>query len=390
MIDRGIVLWFPAPRSFTGEAMAELQVHGGRSVIEGVLEALADCPGLRPAEPGEFTRRAFDNGKLDLSEVEGLADLIAAETAAQRRQALQQMDGGLSRLTEGWRARLLPALARLEATIDFSDEELPEGLVDSQRGKLEALLGELDAALADESRGERLRSGVQIAVLGPPNVGKSTLLNALAKRDVAIVSSQPGTTRDVIEVHLDLGGYPVTLADTAGLREGHGSDVSDIEREGMRRARQRAGAADLKLVVTDARSWPTLDPATRELIDDDSIVALNKIDLVPTDGCIPDDRIVIPISAKTGKGVPELLSLLKARVAELLTGGTEAPAITRIRHRQAVVDCRDALARSLSTDAPELIAEDLRLAVRALGRITGRVDVEDLLDVIFQEFCIGK
>ena len=389
-VDHGLVLWFPAPKSFTGEDMAELQVHGGRAVVDGVLEALAACPGLRPAEPGEFTRRAFDRGKLDLSAVEGLADLIAAETEAQRRQALHQMDGGLSRLTEDWRDRLVPALARLEASIDFSDEELPDGLAESVGAELGAVASEVAAALADEARGERLRDGYQIAILGPPNVGKSSLLNAFAKRDAAIVSPEPGTTRDVVEVHLDLGGYPVTVADTAGLRDPDG--VGAIESEGMRRAHGRAAGADLKMIVFDRQTWPHLDPASLALLDDSTVVVLNKSDLAP-----PPDRLAtvegrpcFTVSAKTGQGLAALLSALQAMVAEGLTWGAAAPVITRLRHRVALTDCRNALTRALAAEAPELVAEDLRLAVRALGRITGRVDVEDLLDQIFAEFCIGK
>lgn len=386
LLDRGIVLWFPAPRSFTGEDVAELHIHGGRASVGAVLGALANEPGLRLAEPGEFTRRSFENGKLDLTEAEGLADLVDAETEAQRRQALNQLGGELGRLYEGWREALVASLAHLEAGIDFADEDLPEGVLEGARVSVSTLLQDMRAHLADNRRGERLRDGVEIAILGAPNVGKSSLLNALARRDVAIVSSRAGTTRDVIEVHLDLGGYPVTLADTAGLRE-----VDDeIEEEGVRRSRARAEAADLKIIMFDVCSQTDPEPESLALLDDEALPVLNKIDLRPSepvefwDGFVP-----VPISVATGEGISELLASLEARVAGLLEI-SPAPALTRTRHRTALIECAEALARSLEADAPELTVEDLRLAARALGRITGRVDVEDILDVIFSDFCIGK
>lgn len=395
-LDEGLVLWFPAPNSFTGEDVAELHLHGGRSVVAGTIAALSALPGLRPAEAGEFTRRAFDNGKLDLSQVEGLADLIDAETDAQRRQALRQMEGGLSRWTETWRGRLTRLLAHVEAAIDFPDEDLPDDLTRRVRLDVAALRAEILRVLGDDRRGERLRDGLYIAILGPPNVGKSSLLNALAQRDVAIVSEVAGTTRDLIEVHLDLGGYPVTLADTAGLRElearGALDGQSAIEAEGMRRARAGAAAADLKLTVLDVREHPEFDRLTLGLIDDDTIVLLNKTDLAA--GPIPDTvagRAAIGVSAKTGAGLPDLLERLAGEVADRLSGGgTTAPALTRARHRRALEDCAHALQRASSAKLTELAAEDLRLATRALGRITGRVDVEDVLDIVFRDFCIGK
>ncbi len=280
-LDRALVLWFAGPASFTGEDMAELHLHGGRAVAAAVIGALSRRPGLRPAEPGEFTRRAFDNGKLDLSEVEGLADLIDAETDAQRRQALRQMTGGLSRLTEDWRTRLLSGLAHLEAAIDFPEEDLPETLLDGARAVAVELGGEIGRHLADQGRGERLRDGLQIAIVGPPNSGKSSLLNALARRDVAIVSELAGTTRDVVEVHLDLGGYPVTLADTAGLRTFEAGSGDSVEQEGMRRARSRAAESDLKLAVFDLCSWPELDPEALAVVDQDTLAVLNTIDVRP-------------------------------------------------------------------------------------------------------------
>ncbi len=281
-LDEGLVLWFPAPHSFTGEDVAELHVHGSRAVLAALTAALAARPGLRLAEPGEFTRRAFHEGKLDLAEVEGLADLIAAETEAQRRQALRQLEGELGRLTERWRARLLRALAHAEAEIDFPDEDLPGGLIAALGPDLTALADEIDATLADQRRGERLRAGLSLAIIGPPNAGKSSLLNWLARREAAIVSATAGTTRDVIELQLDLGGYPVVVADTAGLRDLSAAAGDDphaaIEREGIARARARAAAADLKLLVLDASAVP--DPAVLALIDRDTVVVLNKSDLV--------------------------------------------------------------------------------------------------------------
>ena len=379
-IDEGLALYFPAPRSVTGEDVAELHVHGSRAVVAAVLACLGRL-GLRPAEPGEFTRRAFLNGKLDLSAVEGLADLVAAETAAQRRQALRQLDGALGRLAERWRARLLSAQARLEAAIDFPDEDLPAGLWDAARGEAAALVAEIAAHLGDDHRGERLREGVMVAVLGPPNAGKSSLVNALARRDVAITAAASGTTRDVIEVALDLGGYPVTLADTAGLRDA----VDPVEAEGVRRTRARAAAADLKLVLYDATRPEELD-ALAGLIDANALVIANKSDLLPAGAAPPAG---LALSVATGAGMAALLARLGAEVARRLDAGA-APLVTRARHRAALDECCTALRRFDGAPLPELAAEELRAAARALGRITGRVDVEDMLDRVFAEFCIGK
>jgi tRNA modification GTPase len=395
-IDRGLVLWFPGPASFTGEDMAELQLHGGRAVVAAAVAALAALPGLRPAEPGEFTRRAFDRGKLDLDEVEGLADLIDAETEAQRRQALRQMEGALSQRLASWRGALVAALAQAEAAIDFPDEELPDEIDAQVTHNILYLIEEISAYLADSHRGERLREGLCVALVGAPNAGKSSLLNAFARRPVAIVSEAPGTTRDVVEVHLDLDGYPVTLADTAGLREldleatTTGQDA--VEAEGVRRARARAAAADLKLAIFDLQAGPDFDPATRKLLDGDSLVVFNKCDLVPEPKRTDlDGYPALMVSAKTGAGMAALEARLAQEVAARLERGSgEAAPVTRARHRRALEDCAAALARARGAVRPELVAEDLRLALRALGRIAGRVDVEDVLDAIFREFCIGK
>ena len=384
-IDDALALWFPAPKSETGEDVVELQVHGGRAVIAGVLDALAGVPGLRPAEPGEFTKRAFLNGKIDLTAAEGLLDLIEAETAAQRRQALRQMEGGLAALYEDWRARLMRALAYLEAEIDFADEDLPRNISDAALTQLRHLHREIAAHLDDRRRGEVLREGLSVAILGAPNVGKSSLMNALTRRETAIVSSIAGTTRDIVEARLDLGGYPILLADTAGLREvAHGGDP--IEREGVRRALARAEQADLRLLLVPAGSTP--DPVTASLVDPDSILVWSKSDLVPS-GAASVSTEGLAVSSSTGFGLDALRDRLLAEAeARMHAGGS--PAITRARHRSALTECVACLERAGAAATPELIAEDVRLAARALGRITGRVGVEDLLDVIFREFCIGK
>ncbi len=396
VLDDGLALWFPGPESFTGEDVAELHVHGGHAVVGGVLGALGAMEGLRMAEAGEFTRRAFENGKLDLTAAEGLADLVAAETAAQRKQALRQLQGDLGRLYEDWRERLLGALAHLEAGIDFSDEDLPEGVEAAAARELARLQKEIAAHLKDGRRGERLRSGLLIAIIGPPNAGKSSLLNLLAQRDVAIVSEVAGTTRDVIEAHLDLGGYPVIVADTAGLRdESDGDDgIEAIEAEGMRRARGKARDAELRLAVFDGETWPETDPATAALVDGDTLVVVNKADLkAPSPPLEVKGEPALAISALTGDGIEGLLQAMTARL-EGLMGTAASPALTRVRHREALEECLGALGRVVAADGndgkPELAAEDLRLAARALGRITGRVDVDEVLDVIFRDFCIGK
>jgi tRNA modification GTPase len=390
VLDRGLILWFPREGSATGEDVLELQVHGGRAVAGGLLEVLAGLPGLRPAEPGEFSRRAFMNGRMDLTAAEGLADLIEAETRAQVRQALRQLDGELGRLYEGWREVLLSALARLEAEIDFAaEEEVPDDLLREVRPEIERLSAEIAAHLADERRGERLREGLTVAVIGGPNAGKSSLVNRLARRDVAIVTATPGTTRDVLEVPLDLAGLPVTVLDTAGLREA----AEAVEAEGVRRARARAEGADLRLALFDGALWPALDPETVGLIDKATLIVVNKSDLgrVPAEPSVAG-RAAQKLSCRTSEGFDALLDALRAEAAQRLTphGGV---ALTRGRHRAAVRETAEALVRFCRTpDDAELAlrAEDLRLAARSLGRITGRVAVDDLLDRIFSEFCIGK
>ena len=398
-LDDGLLIWFPAPASFTGEDVAELHIHGGRATVEAVAGVLAAQPGLRLAEPGEFSKRAFLAGKIDLTEAEALADLVDAGTDAQRRQALRQLGGGLSARLEGWRTALIGCLAHTEAWIDFPDEDLPADVADAARARIAGLEAEIRVFLADNRRGERLRDGLQVAILGAPNVGKSSLLNVIAAREAAIVSELAGTTRDVIEVHLDLGGWPVTLADTAGLR--HAADAADaVEREGMRRALDRAAAADLRLAVFAAGGTAGApDRASLDLVAGGALAVVNKIDLGGADPLagLPGAAGAVRVSARTGDGVRELLGRIEAAARDLFEGasGAGGPApLTRLRHRTALTDCAGALARAVATaadeGAAELVAEDLRLAARALGRVTGRVDVEDLLDVIFADFCIGK
>jgi tRNA modification GTPase len=383
-IDRGLVVWFQAPHTETGETMAELHLHGGRAVVAGALEAIGKLGFCRLAEPGEFTRRAFEHGKLDLTEAEAIADLVAAETDQQRRQALQQMDGALHRLYEDWRTLGLRTLAHLEAAIDFPDEDLPAGVADEVRSGITRLQAEIAAHL-DDRRGERLREGLSIAIIGPPNAGKSSLLNLLARRDMAIVSETAGTTRDVIEAHLDLGGWPVVLADTAGLR----ASADAIEQEGVRRALARAASADLRVLVLDATGdWLTerqkLTTATERWDDARDIVVVNKSDLAPV-----DDATVVALSAISGAGLPDLLARIEAAAQALMQEGV-APPLTRARHREALVECQVALGRAVVAPEVALAAEDLRLAMRAIGRITGTVRIDELLDIIFRDFCIGK
>lgn len=381
-LDQALTLWFPAPASFTGEDVVELHLHGGIAVIDGVADALARLPGFRPAEPGEFSRRAFRNGKMDLAAAEGLADLIDADTAFARRRALWQMEGGLSRIHNDWRERLLTLLALAEAALDFSDEPIPETLDLEIREGISTMLAEIARHLGSPEAVERGRDGYRIVLTGPPNVGKSSLLNALARRDAAIVTATPGTTRDVLEVRMDLGGYPVSLFDTAGLR-----DSSDpIEQEGMRRARAALETADL---ILEVRILAAHDCGTSvgeaDAAPPGRMVFWNKADLAP--GVAPPFGLTG--SAQSGAGLPALEAALAGLAQAALEAGP-APAMTRARHRAALLDVKDALDQALTAPAPELCAEDLRTAMRALGRVVGVVDVDDVLDRIFSAFCIGK
>jgi tRNA modification GTPase len=405
-IDDAVILWFPGPASATGEDVAELHVHGGRAVLAALFAALSDFDHVRAAEPGEFTRRAFENGKLDLTEAEGLDDLIHAGTDRQRRQALRQLKGLLGDRVRDWRAQIIEASALLEAGIDFSDEaDVPQELIAPALAKIKALLGEIEEVLAAQGHSERLREGLVIAIAGPPNVGKSTLMNQLARREVAIVSPHAGTTRDIIEVQLDLDGYPVTVIDTAGIRE----TDDPVEQEGVRRARARAAAADLVLWLVDARHEKSLDQGAAP-----AWVVRNKIDLdaVESDaaGLSPDAMNCgqpagvlgqtlgktprhsdFEISASRGDGILQLIAALIS-FAQSYFGAEEGGLISRERQRKLLQETAVLLQRSLSAiqQGEELAAEELRMAARSLGRLLGRVDVEDILDVLFREFCIGK
>ena len=381
-VDSGLVLWLPGPGSVTGEDVAEFQVHGSPAVVGKLLPVLCGLDGVRPAEPGEFTRRAFENGRMDLSEAEGLADLIDAETEAQRVQAQRQMEGAFAERCAEWGAQLRRSLAWLEAAIDFPDEALPEDLAARVRPEIEAVAAGLADWLAAPDRGRMVREGFRVAIVGAPNVGKSSLLNRIARRDAAIVAETAGTTRDVIEVRADLAGYAVVLADTAGLRDG--AAAGDIEREGMARARFQAENADLALNIVDASS-PARGPAAETGADPARVLTVaNKTDLAP-----PPPDADLGVSARTGAGIGRLLAAIEARTAAAMGAG-EHPALTRLRHRQCLEDAAAALARALAAAEAELTAEDLRLALRAMDRLIGRTDVEDLLDLIFRDFCIGK
>ena len=390
-LDDGLALWFPGPASFTGEDVVELQVHGGPAVIAALIDAALSQPGVRPAEPGEFTRRAFENGKLDLAEAEGLADLVDAETEGQRRQALRQRRGALSAVYEGWRGRLIEAAALLEAEIDFPDEDLPGALAQRAGPLLQVLADDMGRHLDDAHRGERIRDGYRIAIIGPPNAGKSSLLNALAQREAAIVSDIPGTTRDVVEVRLVLAGFPVWIADTAGLREA----ADAIEAEGVRRALARAGEADLRIGVVEA--GVDVPGSVSSVLGPADLLVRSKRDLLgppasrPSAPELAGETPAVQVSAVTGEGLAELEQRLTQRVAEAL-GREEAPVLTRARHRRLVEEARTALMRAVPAlgAGPELAAEDVRVAADQIGRLTGRIDVEDLLDEIFSSFCIGK
>jgi tRNA modification GTPase len=370
-LDQALVIVFSGPSSFTGEDVVELHLHGGRAVVEGVLLALSNVEGLRPAEAGEFSRRAFDNGKLDLTEAEGLNDLIHAQTAAQREQALRQMDGELRTLYDGWRGQLLGHLAHLEADIDFPDEDLPDGVSGAVAPNILSIEHKISQHIEESRRGMMVRDGFRVVILGEPNTGKSTLLNALARADVAIVSEEAGTTRDTIEVPLDLGGFPVRLVDTAGVRDSDGA----IEKEGIRRALVKAEDADFRLVLVRADQWPTVPAAMEKWIDKDSLVIATQTDRVKNDQMFHVKHVkqecagVVPVSAKTGDGLDLLIAKIEEVVSERMAP-REAPALTRLRHQQALEATVDHLKRFQQNAGQDavLAAEDVRMAVRSIGR----------------------
>jgi tRNA modification GTPase len=387
-IDDAVVLWFPGPASATGEDVAEFHLHGGRAVLAALFAALSSFENTRAAEPGEFTRRAFENGKLDLTEAEGLDDLIHADTDRQRRQALRQLKGLLGDKARSWRQQIIEASALVEAGIDFSDEgDVPAELIAPALAKIRTLHGEIEEVLAAQGRSERLRDGLVVAIAGPPNVGKSTLMNQLARREVAIVSPHAGTTRDVIEVQLDLDGYPVTVIDTAGIR----ATEDPVEQEGVRRARSRAAEADLVL-------WLVEDDSHEHAVEGAAPVwtVRNKIDLNAVGGHAAGMGRTggsprFAMSAVRGDGVQDLMTALIG-YAQKYFGSEQGGPIGRERQRKLLRETADSLQRSMDAvgTGEELVAEDLRAAAHTLGRLLGRVDFEDILDKIFREFCIGK
>ncbi|XP_038182234.1 tRNA modification GTPase GTPBP3, mitochondrial isoform X4 [Arvicola amphibius] len=404
-LDRALVLWFPGPRSFTGEDCVEFHVHGGPAVVSGVLQALGSVPGLRPAEAGEFTRRAFAHGKLSLTEVEGLGDLIHAETEAQRRQALRQLDGELGQLCRGWAKTLTKALAHVEAYIDFGEDgSLEEAVLEQVDRDVRTLEAALGSHLRDARRGQRLRSGAHVVVTGPPNAGKSSLVNLLSQKPVSIVSPEPGTTRDVLETPVDLAGFPVLLSDTAGLREG----VGVAEQEGVRRARQRLEQADIILGVLDASDLASpsccsfLDTVVAPLVAQSPnssrqrfLLLLNKSDLLPTSPPASHTALLetphLLLSCLTGAGLDGLLQALKTELSAVCGDpSTGPPLLTRARHHHHLQSCLDALSHYQATTDLALAAEALRRARRHLNHLTGGGGTEEVLDLIFRDFCVGK
>ena len=384
-LDEALVIFFKGPKSYTGEDVMELHVHGGRAVIEAVINILQKQEGFRIAEPGEFTKRAVLNGKMDLTKAEGINDLIQAETEAQRVQSFAQVDGALSEIASSWRDKAIKIAAHIEAYIDFPDEEVPESTLTGLDDEMSGLIRDIEKGLNDGRRGEILREGFRMAVIGPPNAGKSTLVNWLSKRPVSITSEQPGTTRDVLEASLDLDGYPVIIADTAGLR----ASTDSIENEGIKRAQEWAKTANSRLILLEPSTEADFLERLRPNPEYD-LVVLNKIDLLPTD---LKKKETLAISLKDEIGLDKLLSGLKKIVSKRIAG-QEPAVITRTRHREALQSSlnsmRSAKTALLLGEEPEIVAEELRAATKSLGRVVGAVDVEDLLDIVFGDFCIGK
>lgn len=387
VLDKCLLLYFKAPHSFTGEDIVELQIHGSKAVISGVLSSLSRLEGFRMAEPGEYSKRAFYNGKMDLTQAEGLADLIDAETAEQQKYAMRQMEGGLKNLYESWREELLTVMAHLEAYIDFPDEEIPEDTVFKLEDTVFKLKEAIKAHLSGDTIGERLREGFRVVIVGPPNAGKSSLLNAVVNREAAIVSDIAGTTRDAVDVHLDLKGYPVMFTDTAGLRE-----VEDaIEKKGIEIAYHKINEADLVICLFDAsQDTVHIFDNLKKTISGKMLLVANKTDRLSAErisslrqeGCLT-------IAAKPRQGLEQLLQAITERIENRFTSNSNL-LITRARYREALKETVEALETFTLRKEIELAAEDVRLAARALGKITGRIEVDDILDKIFRSFCIGK
>ena len=388
LIDEGVVIWFPRPNSYTGEDLAEFHVHGSRAVVSALHSSISGIKNCRLAEPGEFTKLAFQNGKINLLKAEGIADLVSAETEIQRKQAVEIMNGKSSDKFTSWRAKLLKILAHVEAKIDFPDEDLPKDTLDEIQKTSNQVSKEIEKVLDDQKVGERIREGFKIAIVGPTNAGKSSLLNYLSKRDVAIVSEIAGTTRDVIETHLNLDGYPVVVSDTAGIRE----SKNEIEKKGIKLALNRAEDADLKLIIVDAKSVD-FTSVLKELIDENAILVVNKSDLLVgniNNELKKHDHILVSI--KNNLNLDKLILKIKKKLENKFISYGDI-LITRERHRQHLEQCISHLKNFKNKNGSEdydKAAEDLRLATRHLGMIVGKVDVEEILGSIFNDFCIGK
>ena len=386
-IDESMVVFFRGNASFTGEDSAEIHTHGSLAVIKLLNEVLTKLPGLRLAEPGEFARRAFLNGKMDLTAAEGLADLIDSETELQHRQAIKQLGGGLEKIYDGWRAQLLSLISLLEAYIDFPDEDIPEETLNQVGVLIEKLIQEVQEHLNDNNRGERLRSGLKLAILGKPNVGKSSLLNYLVKRDLAIVSDIAGTTRDIIEGHLDIGGYPIILQDTAGI---HDRTTDIIEQEGINRAKKISQNSDIKIVMYDSSDLINNNDYFSDIIDDNTIILLNKIDLCKTKS--PSQihgKVPVKVSVKNQIGLKSILNQI-VLISDKIARPSETPQITRVRHRAQLEKALEYLSNVSMDNDLVLVTEDIRMTIRAISNITGKITVDEILGEIFSNFCIGK
>jgi len=388
LIDEGLIIWFPGPESYTGEDMAEIHVHGSKAVVDALHSSLSDIENCRLAEPGEFTKLAFQNGKINLLKAESIADLISSETEIQRQQAIKIMNGKSADQFNFLREKLLKILSYVEAKIDFPDEDLPNNILDEIKKSSDEVIGKIQKILNDQKVGERIREGFKIAILGPTNAGKSSLMNYLSNRDVAIVSEIAGTTRDVIETHLNIDGYPVIISDTAGIRE----SKDEIEKKGIKLSLNRAEEADLKLVVVDAKNIDFTD-VLKDLLEENAILVINKSDLLEKniDPQIKKTNHVL-ISIKENKNIEELIAKIKNNLKNKFISSDDI-LITRERHRQHLQQCLDHLnnfTQKKKIEDFDRAAEDLRLATRHLGMIVGKVDVEEILGSIFNDFCIGK